>query len=145
EARTQGRHLGIGFASYSEAAPGPNEGGGGGGMGGENMRMRLGTDGTVFVYTAQMPHGQSHETTFAQIAADEIGVPFEQVRVVVGDSDSAPFGFTGGSRAATMAGGATLHSSRTLKAKILDAAADVLEASVDDLQLEAGEVSVRGV
>jgi carbon-monoxide dehydrogenase large subunit len=145
DARAAGRHLGIGFASYIEAAPGPNEGGGGGIMGGENLRMKLDADGTVLVYTAQMPHGQSHETTFAQIAADEIGVPFEQVRVVVGDSDSAPFGFTGGSRAATMAGGATLHSSRTLKAKILDAAADMLEASVDDLQLEDGEVSVKGV
>ena len=51
EARKVGRHLGIGFASYIEAAPGPNEGGGGGIMGGENMRMRLDADGTVLVYT----------------------------------------------------------------------------------------------
>src|SRR5947209_2668116 len=145
EARAQGRHLGIGFASYIEAAPGPNEGGGGGLMGGENMRMRLGTDGTVFVYTAQMPHGQSHETTFAQIAADEIGVPFEQVRVIVGDSDTAPLGFTGGSRAATMAGGATLHSSRALKEKILDIAADLLEAAPADLVINDGKVAVTGV
>jgi carbon-monoxide dehydrogenase large subunit len=145
EARAQGRHLGIGFASYIEAAPGPNEGGGGGLMGGENMRMRLGTDGTVFVYTAQMPHGQSHETTFAQIAADEIGVPFEQVRVIVGDSDTAPLGFTGGSRAATMAGGATLHSSRALKEKILGLAADLLEAAPGDLVINDGKVAVTGV
>jgi carbon-monoxide dehydrogenase large subunit len=145
EARAQGHHLGIGFASYIEAAPGPNEGGGGGLMGGENMRMRLGTDGTVFVYTAQMPHGQSHETTFAQIAADEIGVPFEQVRVIVGDSDTAPLGFTGGSRAATMAGGATLHSSRALKEKILGIAADLLEAAPGDLVINDGKVAVTGV
>jgi carbon-monoxide dehydrogenase large subunit len=145
EARAQGRHLGIGFASYIEAAPGPNEGGGGGVMGGENMRMRLDGDGTVLVYTAQMPHGQSHETTFAQIAADEIGVPFEQVRVVVGDSDTAPFGFTGGSRAATMAGGATLHSSRSLKEKILGVASDLLEAAPGDLEIADGKVAVRGV
>ena len=114
-------------------------------MGGENMRMALDADGTVLVYTAQMPHGQSHETTFAQIAADEIGVPFEQVRVVVGDSDTSPFGFTGGSRAATMAGGATLHSARSLKEKILALAADQLEAAPGDLVLEDGRVSVRGV
>ena len=145
EARAQGRHLGIGFASYIEAAPGPNEGGGGGIMGGENMRMRLDADGTVLVYTAQMPHGQSHETTFAQIAADEIGVPFEQVRVVVGDSDTAPLGFTGGSRAATMAGGATLHSSRALKEKILSVAADLLEAAPGDLVINEGKVAVAGV
>ena len=144
-ARAEGRHLGIGFASYIEAAPGPNEGGGGGVMGGENMRMRLDADGTVLVFTAQMPHGQSHETTFAQIAADEIGVPFEQVRVVVGDSNTSPFGFTGGSRAATMAGGATLHSSRSLKAKILDVASDLLEAAPGDLEITDGKVAVRGV
>jgi carbon-monoxide dehydrogenase large subunit len=145
-ARAEGRHLGIGFASYIEAAPGPNEGGGGGIMGNENMRMRLEPDGTVSVFTSQMPHGQSHETTFAQIAADEIGVPFEQVRVVVGDSATAPFGFgTGGSRAATMAGGATLHTARTLKAKILEISADLLEASPDDLDITDGKVAVRGV
>ena len=82
-------------------------------MGPEQMRIRLEPDGMVSVFTSQMPHGQGHETTFAQIAADEIGVPFEQVRVVAGDTDSAPMGFgTGGSRAATMAGGATLHTAR---------------------------------
>jgi carbon-monoxide dehydrogenase large subunit len=114
-------------------------------MGNEQMRMRLDTDGTVLVYTGQMPHGQSHETTFAQIAADEIGVPFEQVRVVVGDSDTSPFGMTGGSRAATMAGGATLHTARSLKERILDVSSRLLEASPGDLVIEQGNVSVRGV
>jgi len=93
EARKEGRYIGIGMATYIEAAPGPR--GGGGGMGNETMRMRLEADGTLTVFTAQMPHGQSHETTLAQIAADEFGVPFEQVKVVVGDSDQVPFGFTG--------------------------------------------------
>jgi aerobic carbon-monoxide dehydrogenase large subunit len=146
EARAAGRYLGIGFASYIEAAPGPNEGGGGGIMGNENMRMRLEPDGMVSVFTSQMPHGQSHETTFAQIAADEIGVPFEQVRVVVGDSDQAPFGFgTGGSRAATMAGGATLHTARSLKEKILSISAELLEAAPGDIEITEGKVGVRGV
>ena len=76
-----------------------------------------------------MPHGQSHQTTLAQIAADEFGVPFEQVRVVVGDSDVVPFGLTGGSRSATMAGGVTLHGARQLKAKVLDVASLLIEAS----------------
>ena len=90
-------------------------------MGPEQSRMRLEDDGTVSVFTPQMPHGQGHETTFAQIAADEIGVPFEQVRVVVGDSDTAPMGFgTGGSRAATMAGGATLHTARALREQAIE-------------------------
>ncbi len=82
-AREEGRYLGLGVATFIEAAPGPREGGGGGGMmGPEQMRIRLEPDGMVSVFTSQMPHGQGHETTFAQIAADEIGVPFEQVRVV---------------------------------------------------------------
>jgi carbon-monoxide dehydrogenase large subunit len=115
-------------------------------MGPEQMRIRLEPDGMVSVFTSQMPHGQGHETTFAQIAADEIGVPFEQVRVVAGDSDSAPLGFgTGGSRAATMAGGATLHTARALRDRILDVSADLLEASASDLELADGKVAVRGV
>ncbi|HTN80332.1 MAG TPA: xanthine dehydrogenase family protein molybdopterin-binding subunit [Acidimicrobiales bacterium] len=145
-ARAEGRHLGIGFATYIEAAPGPRDGGGGGGiMGPEQMRMRLEPDGTVSVFTGQMPHGQGHETTLAQIAADEIGVPFEQVRVVVGDTDVVPMGMTGGSRAATMAGGATLHTARAMRERILDVSADLLEASAGDLELTDGKVAVRGV
>jgi len=71
-------------------------------------------------------------------------VPFEQVRVVVGDSDVVPFGLTGGSRSATMAGGAALHGARLLKAKVLDFAAHVFEASAQDLLITGGNVWVRG-
>src|SRR5438477_7524519 len=91
-----------------------------------------------------MPHGQSHQTTLAQIAADEFGVPFDQVRVVVGDSDVVPFGLTGGSRSATMTGGVTLHGARQLKAKVLDFAAHLMEASAQDLLISDGNVWVRG-
>src|SRR4029077_12145455 len=102
-ARAQGRYLGIGVATFIEAAPGPRAPEGPSGpMGLESMRLRLEEDGIVAVFTGQMPHGQSHQTTLAQIAADEFGVPFEQVRVVVGNSDVAPFGLPGGSRSATM-------------------------------------------
>ena len=142
EAREEGRYLGIGMATYIEAAPGPR---GGGGMGNETMRMRLEADGTLTVFTAQMPHGQSHETTLAQVAADEFGVPFEKVRVVAGDSDQVPFGFTGGSRAATMAGGASLHTARELRQKVLDISSHLLEASADDLEIVDGRVAVKGV
>lgn len=142
EARPHGRYLGIGMATYIEAAPGP---GGGGGLGDEQMRMRLDGDGIVRVFTAQMPHGQSHETTLAQIAAEEFGVPMEMVEVVVGDSDQVPFGFTGGSRSATMAGGAALVNARAVREKVLDATADMLEASPEDLEIVDGSVRVRGV
>jgi carbon-monoxide dehydrogenase large subunit len=142
-ARAEGRYVGIGMATYIEGAPGPR--GSGGGLGNETMRMRLEADGVVTVFTAQMPHGQGHETTLAQVAAQEFGVPFEQVKVVVGDSDVVPFGFTGGSRAATMAGGASLHTARSLKQKVLEVASHLMEASPDDLEIVDGLVGVRGV
>ncbi|HVF32573.1 MAG TPA: xanthine dehydrogenase family protein molybdopterin-binding subunit [Acidimicrobiales bacterium] len=143
-ARAEGRYLGLGMATYIEAAPGPRAEGGGG-LGSEQMRMRLDDDGVVRVFTAQMPHGQSHQTTLAQIAADEFGVPMELVEVVVGDSDQVPFGFTGGSRSATMAGGAALHNARDLRQKVLDVASHLMEASADDLEIVEGSVAVKGV
>jgi carbon-monoxide dehydrogenase large subunit len=142
-ARKEGRYLGLGMATYIEGAPGPR--GPSGGLGNEMMRMRLEPDGIVSVFTGQMPHGQGHETTLAQVAAQEFGVPFEQVKVVVGDSDVVPFGFTGGSRAATMAGGASLHTARSLKKRVLEIASHLMEASADDLDIVDGQVSVRGV
>jgi len=145
EARAQGRYLGIGMATFIEAAPGPREPGGPSGpLGTESMRLRLEEDGIVALFTGQMPHGQSHQTTLAQIAADEFGVPFEQVRVVVGDTNVVPFGLTGGSRSATMTGGVALHGARELKAKVLDFASHLMEASVRDLQITDGYVGVRG-
>jgi aerobic carbon-monoxide dehydrogenase large subunit len=144
-ARAQGRYLGIGVATFIEAAPGPRSPGGPRGpMGLESMRLRLTEDGIVALFTGQMPHGQSHQTTLAQIAADEFGVPFEQVRVVVGDSDVVPFGLTGGSRSATMTGGVALHGARQLKAKVLDFAAHLMEVSARDLLITDGNVWVRG-
>jgi carbon-monoxide dehydrogenase large subunit len=142
-ARAQGRYLGIGQATYIEAAPGVRRGDSA--LGAEQMYMELADDGTVVVYTGQMPHGQSHETTTAQIVADQMGVAYEDVRVVVGDTAVVPVGFTGGSRAATMLGGASLTTARALRAKVLDVAAHVLEASPDDLEVVEGRVSVRGV
>ncbi len=145
EARAVGRYLGIGVATFIEAAPGPREPGGPSGpMGMESMRLRLDEDGVVVLFTGQMPHGQSHQTTLAQIAADEFGVPFEQVRVVVGDTDVVPFGLTGGSRSATMTGGVALHGARQLKVKVLDFASHLMEASAADLQITDGNVFVRG-
>jgi carbon-monoxide dehydrogenase large subunit len=142
--RERGRYLGIGIATFIEAAPGPRMPGAPSAMGMETMRLRLADDGVLTLYTGQMPHGQSHQTTLAQIAADEFGVPFEQVRVVVGDSDVVPPALTGGSRSATMAGGVTLHGARQLKAKVLDFAALLMEASARDLDLTGGQVVVRG-
>lgn len=152
-ARAQGRRLGLGISTYIEAAPGPP-----GYMdcimpgfsvfaGGEPIQAVLEADGNVTVHTRQIPHGQGHETTLAQVAADELGVPVEAVRVRYGDTDFSPFGImgTGGSRSAAMAGGAVGVAAHTLREHIVDIAADLLEASPADIVIEDGEIHVAGV
>jgi aerobic carbon-monoxide dehydrogenase large subunit len=146
-ARADGRCLGIGFASFIEAAPGPPEMRMNGGMfGGEQARVKLESDGHLLVITAQAPHGQSHETTLAQVAAEEMGVPFEHVKVVHGDTRLTPFSLigTGGSRAATWASGAVLVSTRKVKQKVLAIASEILEISPEDLEINDGIVSAKG-
>jgi aerobic carbon-monoxide dehydrogenase large subunit len=148
EARKQGRYLGIGFATFIEAAPGPAEMRiGGGAFGGEKAKARLEADGHVVVVTQQAPHGQSHETTLAQIAADEMGVPFDHVRVLHGDTRITPFSLlgTGGSRAATWASGAVLYTTRALKDKVLAIASELLEISPEDLEINDAVISPRGM
>jgi carbon-monoxide dehydrogenase large subunit len=150
DARRQGRYLGIGMAAYLEAAPGPRIPGqedmGAAIMGKEVAHVSLEDDGTVRIITRQQPHGQSHETTLAQVAVDELGVRFEDVKVVFGDTDLTPFALvgTGGSRAATLANGVVLHASRELREKIVALAEDVLEASAADLEIRDGVISVKG-
>lgn len=146
--RADGRYLGVGFATFIEAAPGPPEMRLGGGMfGGDQAKVKLEPDGRVLVITSQAPHGQSHETTLAQIAAEEMGVPMDHVRVVHGDTRITPFSVvgTGGSRAATWASGAVLTSTRKLKEKVLAIAGAQLEISPDDLEILDGAVTPKGV
>jgi aerobic carbon-monoxide dehydrogenase large subunit len=147
-ARAEGRYLGIGMASYLEAAPGPRVPGREGPdiMGDETTYLSVEDGGKVVIITRQQPHGQGHETTLAQVAADELGVRFEDITVRYGDTDFTPVAIvgTGGSRAATMANGAVLHASRELREKIVTLAADVLEANAADLELAGGVISVKG-
>jgi carbon-monoxide dehydrogenase large subunit len=152
EARAEGRRLGLGFATYIEAAPGPPgffdhlAPGFGAIVDVEPISAVLEADGTVSLHTQQVPHGQGHETTLIQVAADELGVPIELVRLRYGDTQRAPFGVlgTGASRSAAMAGGAVTLAAGSLRERILDVAADLLEAARSDLVLEDGRVSVRG-
>jgi len=148
QARERGQLRGLGIATFIEAAPGPRDMAAalGFGMGKERAHVRLEIDGHLTVITAQMPHGQGHETTLAQVAADEMGVPFDHVRVVYGDTRYTPFSLigTGGSRSATMASGAVLYGTRTIKDAVLKIAAGMLEASPDDLQIDEAMISVKG-
>jgi carbon-monoxide dehydrogenase large subunit len=146
-AREERRYLGVGIASYLEAAPGPRHAGRGGGiLGDEVTHLSIEPDGSVVLITQQQPHGQGHQTTLAQVVADELGVAFEDITVRYGDTDITPPALvsTGGSRAATMANGAALHASRALRENLMSIAAELWEASVDDLLLIDGSLSVKG-
>ncbi|MBM3678565.1 MAG: xanthine dehydrogenase family protein molybdopterin-binding subunit [Actinobacteria bacterium] len=149
KARKEGRHLGLGFSTFIEAAPGPADYGEitGLGAGRDPAVARLEPDGKVTVITAQVPHGQGHETTLAQIAADELGVKFEDVRIEHSDSRTVPFTLigTGGSRSATMGSGAALVASRALKGKILEIGSGLLEVAPDDLEIVDSVVRPKGV
>jgi aerobic carbon-monoxide dehydrogenase large subunit len=98
ELREAGRYIGIGMASYLEAAPGPKIPGQEGApdiLGHETTHMSIDEDGKIVIITRQQPHGQSHETTLAQVASDEMGVRFQDVRVLFGDTDITPFALVG--------------------------------------------------
>ena len=150
-ARSEGRLFGVGIAQVMEPAPGPPEYGGKLGSGAsprtaQRAVARLEPDGTITVVTSQAPHGQSHQTTLAQLAADELSVPFDRVTVVHGDTRVTPFNGvgTGGSRAATLASGAVMGVAGALRDRIREIAADLLEARAEDLELVDGVCRVVG-
>lgn len=149
EARRQRRLLGLGISTYIEPAPGPPDYLAAIGLPplGERAIARLELNGHLSVITSQAPHGQGHETTLAQVAATEFGVPMDHVRVIYGDTEITPFSVigTGGSRAATMASGAVLHATRAVKQKMLHLAGGMLEIAAEDLHIVDGAVSPRGV
>jgi aerobic carbon-monoxide dehydrogenase large subunit len=137
EARAEGRWLGLGIGCYVESTGrGPFEG----------ATVRVDSAGRVVVATGAAPQGQSHETTLAQICADRLGVAFEDVTVITGDTDTINLGVgTYASRTAVVAGNAVSGAALAVREKALKAAGQLLEASPDDLDLEAGEIRVRGV
>jgi aerobic carbon-monoxide dehydrogenase large subunit len=107
----------------------------------DSASVRIEPDGRVLLAVGIHSHGQGHETTLAQVAADELGVSMEDVDVVFGDTSVAPYGMgTWGSRSLVYAGGATILAARDVRAKALALAADMLEARAEDLVVERGEV-----
>jgi carbon-monoxide dehydrogenase large subunit len=148
-ARQEGRYLGIGFATYIEACgPAPSQVAGAlGAQAGlwESAQVRVHPSGKITVYTGSHSHGQGHETTFAQLAADELQVPMEDVEIVHGDTASVPFGMgTYGSRS-TAVGGAAIHTAiQKIKEKGKKIAAHLLEANEADIDYTDGKFGVRG-
>ncbi len=151
EARKQGRYIGIGVVSYLEicgVAPSawiglPGQGWGAGLWESANVRVHL--TGKVVVTSGSQSHGQGLETTFAQIVADELGVPFDDVIVQHSDTQGTPFGYgTYGSRSLAVGGVAIYNSLQRIKHKAVKLAAHMLEAAEEDMVYEGGKLFVRG-
>jgi aerobic carbon-monoxide dehydrogenase large subunit len=151
ELRSRGIYRGIGFCTYTEIcgnAPSRIVGPSGFGLQGggwESATVRVHASGTVTVYTGASPHGQGHETGFAQIAADRLGVDPSQVDVIHGDTATGPFGLdTYGSRTLAVGGEAVARASIKVQDKAKSIVAHQLEADPSDIELSDGKFIVRG-
>jgi aerobic carbon-monoxide dehydrogenase large subunit len=139
-ARQEGRLLGVGLGLYVEPS-----GIAMGNMASEGAIVSVGVNGQVQALMSSGSHGQSLETTVAQVVADRLGVDVDDVTVIQGDTASAPFGpGTGGSRSAVILSGAADSAAGRVRDKVLEIAAHHLDAAVEDLQIEAGRISVVG-
>ena len=141
--------LGIGFSTFTEMcglAPSRVLGSLSYGAGGwEHASIRMLPTGKVEVVTGSTPHGQGHETAWSQLVADSLGVPFEDVEVLHGDTAISTRGMdTYGSRSLVVGGAAVMNAADKVIAKARTVAAHLLEASEDDLEFTGGSFSVRG-
>ncbi len=149
KARNQGRLIGIGLSCYIEACGiAPSKVAGAIGVRAglyEGASIRVHPTGQVTVYTGSHSHGQGHETTFAQIVADGLGVSPENVEIVHGDTAQIPFGMgTYGSRSLAVGGSAIWRAVEKIRKKAKKIAAHKLEASEDDIVFEDGKWVVKG-
>ncbi len=149
ESKAKGKLRGIGLSAYIEAcglAPSAVVGSLGAGVGQwESAQVRFNPTGNVQVYTGSHSHGQGHETTFAQLVSDHLGVPLDQVEVIHGDTSSVPFGMgTYGSRSLAVGGSAIIKACDKIIAKGKKIAAHMLEASAADIEFKNGTFSVAG-
>ncbi len=143
EANARGRKRGIGFSCYIEAcglAPSQLAISLGAGVGlYESGEVRVNPTGSVTVYTGSHSHGQGHETTFAQIVASRLGIPFEDVEIVHGDTGRVEFGLgTYGSRSAAVGGSAIVTATDKVIRKGARIAAHLLDADLDEVDFEDG-------
>ncbi|MCR9102331.1 MAG: xanthine dehydrogenase family protein molybdopterin-binding subunit [bacterium] len=149
QARKEGKLLGIGFSTYIEAcgiAPSAVVGALGARAGlYEVGQVRVQPTGKVSVFTGAHSHGQGHETTFAQVVADRLGIPLDDVEIIHGDSDSVAFGMgTYGSRSLAVGGSAIVKSLDKIIEKGAKIAAHKLEAAEEDLEFAEGKWTVKG-
>jgi carbon-monoxide dehydrogenase large subunit len=135
-ARAEGRRIGLGMACYVEGTGiGPYEG----------AAIDVQVDGTVTVATGLASQGQGHQTILAQIAADELGVPIERIRVTTGDTRRLGWGVgTFASRTAVVSGNAVHKAAAEVRRQAADLAARILEADPEDIEFTDGRVGVVG-
>ncbi len=135
EARSRGDYLGLGLAVFIEST----------GVGNEGARARLDGEGKLHLATGSPSTGQGHATSFAQIAADHLGIPLHDIVFSSGDTALNPTGTgTFASRMTYDGGNAVAMAVGELKGMVLQRAANLLEAAADDLEIADGRVSVRG-
>ncbi len=134
--RDQGKHIGIGVVTYVEGTGiGPYEG----------AKVTVETSGRISVATGIGTQGQGHYTSFAQVVAEQLGTPMENIRVVTGDTSEFYWGAgTFASRGAVVAGNAVHAASLKVRKKALQLAAEALEVAEEDLEIVDGGVQVKG-
>ena len=150
-ARAAGKLVGVGVSGCIEASGlGPSKVvislGAGVGLW-ESGSIRVHPTGKVSVFTGSHAHGQGHETTFAQIVADELGIPMGDVEIIHGDTGRTPFGLGSyGSRSASVGGSALVRSAEKIRSKLLKMAAFQLEVAEEDVVYDrtSGKVHVKG-
>jgi carbon-monoxide dehydrogenase large subunit len=149
ELRGKGRYLGIGVSTWIELCgfgPSALAGATAGVALVESAQVRVHPTGSVAVYTGTHSHGQGHETTFAQVVADTLGVPYEMIDIRHGDTNEGPsFGYgTYGSRSLAVGGMAIHRASQRVVAKAKKLAAHMLEAAEEDIVFDQGKFHVKG-
>jgi aerobic carbon-monoxide dehydrogenase large subunit len=149
ESAKHGKLRGVGFSNYIEAcgiAPSQAVGSLGAGVGlWESAEVRVNPTGSVEVLTGSHSHGQGHETTFAQLVSERLGIPFDTVSIVHGDTDKVQFGMgTYGSRSGAVGMSAIVKALDKVEAKAKKVAAYMLEAAEGDIEFKDGKFSVAG-
>lgn len=151
ELRERGIHRGIGFSTYTEVcglAPSRAVGPQGVGLQAaffESAAVRVHPTGTATVYSGASPHGQGLDTSFAQIAADRLGISPESVEVLHGDTNQGPWGWgTYGSRSLSVGGEAVARAAERVQDKAKRICAAMLEAAPEDIELVGDEYRVKG-
>lgn len=135
QSAAKGKWRGIGMATYVEKCSGGSP---------ETVKARFNDDNTVSLITGNQTNGQGHETALSQIASAQLGIDVERIRIVQGDSDIVPDGFTGGSRTIAINGIATVGVADKIIAKGKPLAANLLEASAADIDYKDGDFRIVG-